>query len=614
MKRRQATRSGTWAASSAATWSGSYSGAGPIDPISLNPYLYFDARVNVNTEGGDVDLWYPQWYGDPAPSNGLSDHLDQGTAEWQPTHDDDGYIQFDNVDTRLEYDSPVEQAGVLICATDNGIFAYEVDADSVDEITALGFETGYFQTLKLYAMTLLPATVSDVQIAGVIQFFEEELGATRNPTGDLSNYWRGRTDLVTPKFAALDFSGVTNIRACWLGCSSLTEFPGELDLSSGTNFGFCWQSCTSLTEFPGTLDLSSGTSFASSWQSCTSLSEFPGTLDLSSGTNFNASWYGCTSLENFPSELDLSSGTNFSQSWQSCTSLEEFPGTLDLSSGTDFNNCWLSCTSLEEFPGTLDLSSGTNFSTCWYNCNSLTEFPGTLDLSSGTNFNYSWGTCSSLTEFPSELDLSSGTNFSYCWYNCNSLTEFPSELDLSSGTNFSYCWKSCTSLEDFPALDLSSGTSFYACWHSCSSLESFPSDLDLSSGTNFAYCWYGCSSLENFPSELDLSSGTNFYLCWYNCTSLEDFPANLFDYWSPGTAGSYCFQYAWDGCSSLTATSVENILNSIATSGVDAPASGSPDITIDYDDGTGPPDITSAVTTLKACSPAWTITLNGVAQ
>ncbi len=458
-------------------------------PLDLNPYLYFDARVNVSTEGGEVDLWYAQWYGGTAPPNGLSDYLDQGTAEWKPIHSTDGYIQFDNVDTRLEYDPPVEQAGVLVCATDNGIFAYEVDADSVDEITALGFETGYFQTLKLYAMTLLPATVSDLQIAGVIQYFEEELGATRNPTGSLASYWRGRTDLVTPKLAALDFSGATNFAYSWYSCTSLGEFPGALDLSSGTNFGYCWYNCNSLTEFP--------------------------------------------------SELDL--------------------------------------------------SSGTSFGLCWYNCTSLTEFPGTLDLSSGTNFSYSWYGCTSLTEFPGTLDLSSGTNFGSCWRDCNSLTEFPSELDLSSGTDFNLCWYQCTSLTEFPG------------------------DLDLSSGTNFGSCWRGCNSLTEFPSELDLSSGTYFFNCWAYCTSLEDFPANMFDYWTPGTAATNCFVGAWDYCSSLTATSVENILNSIATSGVDAPASG-PDITIDYDDGTGPPDITSAVATLKACSPAWTITLNGVLQ
>jgi hypothetical protein len=408
-------------------------------PLDLNPYLYFDARVNVSTEGGEVDLWYSQWYGGTAPPNGLSDYLDQGTAEWKPIHSTDGYIQFDNVDTRLEYDPPVSQAGVLICATDNGIFAYEVDADSVDEITALGWERGYFQTLKLYAMTLLPATVSDLQIAGVIQYFEEELGATRNPTGDLTNYWRSRTDLVTPKLDALDFSGATNFSSCWLSCSSLGQFPGTLDLSSGTNFYFCFASGTSLTEFPG--------------------------------------------------ELDLSSGTNFRGSWNNCSSLENFPGTLDLSSGTAFSECW----------------------------------------------------------------------------------------------------------------------------RGCSSLVSFPSALDLSSGTAFDHCWRSCTSLENFPGTLDLSSGRNFYACWRYCSSLEDFPASLFDYWSPGTPASSCFLNGWDGCSSLTATSVENILNSIATSGVDAPASG-PDITIDYDDGTGPPDITAAVATLKACSPAWTITLNGVLQ
>jgi len=112
---------------------------------------------------------------------------------------------------------------------------------------------------------------------------------------------------------------------------------------------------------------------------------------------------------------------------------------------------------------------------------------------------------------------------------------------------------------------------------------------------------------------LDLSSGTSFVYCWGYCTSLEDFPANMFDYWTPGTAATNCFVSTWYGCTSLTATSVENILNSIATSGVAAPASG-PDIRIDYDDGTGPPDISSAVTTLKACSPAWTITLNGTPQ
>jgi len=437
-------------------------------PLDLNPYLYFDARVNVSTEGGEVDLWYPQWYGGTAPPNGLSDYLDQGTAEWKPIHSTDGYIQFDNVDTRLEYDPPVSQAGVLICATDNGIFAYEVAADSVDEITALGFETGYFQTLKLYAMTLLPATVSDVQIAGVIQYFEEELGATRNPTGSLESYWRNRTDLVTPKFDALDFSGATSFRQAWRGTTAMTTF-GDCTFSS------------------------------------------------------------------------------------------------DASDDLDFTDAWR-LSGITDFPA-LNLSRGTSFLRCWENNDALETFGAITFSTTATD------------------DI----NFQEAFTLWNNVASFPA-LNLSRGTNFTFAWRG------------NKMTSFGACIFSTTVTD------DL----NFTGSWKLCDQIISFPS-VNQSRGTNFHQSWYGCGSLENFPANFFDYWSPGTPATNCFVGAWDVCPSLTATSVENILNSIATSGVDAPASG-PDITIDYDDGTGPPDITSAVTTLKACSPAWTITLNGVLQ
>ena len=92
---------------------------------------------------------------------------------------------------------------------------------------------------------------------------------------------------------------------------------------------------------------------------------------------------------------------------------------------------------------------------------------------------------------------------------------------------------------------------------------------------------------------------------------MVDFPAGCWDSWSPTTVRNNCFVDAWDACSSLSATSVENILNSIDTSGQSAPASGV-DITIDYNASSGTPSITTAVTNLK--SRGWTITLNGVAQ
>jgi hypothetical protein len=215
--------------------------------------------------------------------------------------------------------------------------------------------------------------------------------------------------------------------------------------------------------------------------------------------------------------------------------------------------------------------------------------------------------CSNLESFDATVDTSSVTNFRTAWQNCSSLTSFPL-IDTSSGTNFGYTWYNCSSLTSFPLIDTSSGTDFVGAWTLCSSLTSFPL-IDTSSGTNFQQTWQLCNSLTSFPL-IDTSSGTNFSNTWNGCSSLTDFPANFFDSWT-GIPSNNCFVGTWDNCTILTATSVENILNSIDTSGQSAPASGV-DITIDYNASTGTPNVSTAVTNLK--SRGWTITLNGVAQ
>jgi hypothetical protein len=134
-------------------------------------------------------------------------------------------------------------------------------------------------------------------------------------------------------------------------------------------------------------------------------------------------------------------------------------------------------------------------------------------------------------------------------------------------------------------------------------VESFGSVAD------FFAAWRGCSSLTSFPL-IDTSNGTSFRDAWRGCSSLENFPAGFFDNWT-ATPANNCLVDTWLNCTSLTATSVENILNSIDTSGRNPPASGV-NITIDYNTATGTPDIATAVTNLK--SRGWTITLNGVAQ
>jgi hypothetical protein len=108
---------------------------------------------------------------------------------------------------------------------------------------------------------------------------------------------------------------------------------------------------------------------------------------------------------------------------------------------------------------------------------------------------------------------------------------------------------------------------------------------------------------------VNVASGRTFNLAWSGCGSLVDFPAGFFDVM--GVPNNNCFVNAWGNTVSLSASSVENILNSIATSGRSAPGAG-PIITISYDTASGTPDIASAVATLQ--SRGWGIIINGVTQ
>jgi hypothetical protein len=405
-------------------------------------------------------------------------------------------------------------------------------------------------------------------------------------------------------------SAVTDWTNAFRDCSSITGTFPSFDFTAATTFSSTWNGCSSLASVPAIFvadgDVTQNvTSFGSAWRDCSSLTSFP-LINTSSGTNFSVAWRNCSSLTSFPL-INTSSGTDFGSAWRDCSSLTSFP-LINTSSGTNFTTAWSGCSSLTSFP-LINTSSGTNFGNAWSGCSSLTSFP-LIDTSLGTNFTTAWSGCSSLTSFPL-INTSSGTNFSNAWYNCSSLTSFPL-IDTSSSTSFGVAWYNCSSLTSFPLIDTSLSTSFGNAWNGCSSLTSFPL-INTSSGTNFGYAWRDCSSLTSFPL-INTSSGTDFRVAWYNCSSLTDFPANFFDSWA-ATPVDECFYLTWDGCSSLTATSVDNILVSIAASGVSAPSGTDTNdrkITIDYDGTTLLSTTVTAITTLKPRN--WDIYLNGVEQ
>ena len=334
-------------------------------------------------------------------------------------------------------------------------------------------------------------------------------------------------------------------------------------------------------------DTSAVEDWRDAFRDCSSITGTFPSFDFTAATNFRFTWYGCSNMTSVPaiftSDSEVTQNVNnLDSAWAWCGSLTSFP-LINTSEVTTFGNAWFRCTGLTSFPS-INTAKATNFASAWTRCSSLTSFP-LINTSLAQNLISTWASCSNLTSFPL-IDTSGVTNFNGTWSNCSSLTSFPL-IDTSSGTNFTNTWAGL-GVTSFPLVDTSSGT-------------------DFNSG------WFGCSNLTSFPL-IDTSLGTDFEATWLNCGSLTDFPASFFDSWA-GTPGNKCFYRTWGNCTSLTATSVDNILVSIAASGVSAPSGTGTDdkkITIDYDGTTLPGTTATAITTLKSRN--WDIYLNGVQQ
>jgi hypothetical protein len=209
------------------------------------------------------------------------------------------------------------------------------------------------------------------------------------------------------------------------------------------------------------------------------------------------------------------------------------------------------------------------------------------------------------------------TDFESTWRKCSSIIIFPF-INTSNGSDFSSAWFGCSSIIVFPLIDTSSGERFNFTWSGCSSMIIFPL-IDTSSGEEFNFTWSACSSIISFPL-LDVSSGRDFSSTWRNCSSMKHFPANFFDNWNPASLTSGIFDNTWDKCSSLTSTSVENILTSLDTSGIYGTDTGlvggttlaDNTIDIDYDSSGLTGATTTAIANLK--TKAWQITINGQLQ
>ena len=187
-------------------------------------------------------------------------------------------------------------------------------------------------------------------------------------------------------------------------------------------------------------------------------------------------------------------------------------------------------------------------------------------------------------------------DFSGYWRDRDELTGLPL-IDTSSGTDFSFSWFGCANLETFPLIDTSSGTNFSFSWFDLASLTSFPI-IDTSQGVLFRGTWRQCRLLTSFPF-LNVSNGISFFRAWSQCNLLTSFPENFFDNIQGGN-----LEEAFEG-TTLNQASIDNILVSLVTSGIDSGTR-----VFDQSGGSAPSSTgEAAIDTLR--SRGWTVAVTG---
>jgi hypothetical protein len=268
--------------------------------------------------------------------------------------------------------------------------------------------------------------------------------------------------------------------------------------------------------------------------------------------------------------------------------------------------------------GAADAPSVTSVQDFWRNRYDIVEFKH-LNFTNVTNFLRAWRDADSINNFDA-INAPNGNSFSSAWQGTTALTSFPAGAKLGTSAqnvNFTSAWQD-SGLTSFPAdIDLSKGINFANTWRQ-SGLTSFPAIQSTLNGRDFFAAWYFCQNLTSFGAA-NLNASQYFSSSWQSCANLEDFPA-LFTDWNPSSIVNGVFNNTWDGCTSLTANSVEAILTSIDASNQhgtdDGTSTGNPlgdsGIDIDYNTATGSLSAAtnSAVTSLKA--KGWSIIVNNV--
>ena len=273
-----------------------------------------------------------------------------------------------------------------------------------------------------------------------------------------------------------------------------------------TDMKSCFNGCTSLVQVSDIPN--SVTDMSYCFKDCTKLEQIPNIPN--SVTDMRSCFSGCTKLEQIPNIPN--SVTDMSWCFNGCTSLvqvSDIPNSV-----TDMSSCFNGCTKLEQIPNIPN--SVTDMRSCFSGCTKLEQIPN----------------------IPNSV-----TNMSFCFNGCTKLEQIPNIPN--SVTDMSFCFNGCTKLERVPNIP-NSVTNMSYCFNDCTKLERVPNIPD--SVTNMSWCFNDCTKLERVPNIPD--SVTDMRSCFNGCTSLTS--VTLKCGYLDGK-----FNYAFDGCSSLSVGSIK---------------------------------------------------------
>ena len=291
--------------------------------------------------------------------------------------------------------------------------------------------------------------------------------------------------------------------------------------------------------------------------------------------------------DQFATVADMSSG------FKDRTDVISLPAELNLSGVTKAKHMFAGMTNLQTLP-LYDLPLCQNYEGFLFGCLSLTSLPALrmdhLPVVSHGARQLFYGLAGLLTFNPdikipitnNWLGMFSGLTVCDNRQGADFLWSLPPQ-NSSNVENLRGTWKGNANVKNFAPHDFSKVEDIFEAWSgntlldnrinrgagvSGTPLYSFPM-CDFEAVQNAARAWYNCESLTHFPPVRFpsvvgsiINNQTGFALGWGLCTLLAHFGPNVFDQ-------SNCRNYmdAFFGCA-LTATSVNNILTSIAAAAV----------------------------------------------